>query len=428
MRTPIAGILTIALLICAGCDGSSPIGSHQTTRPLAGGGRLESDDPFNGGPGGSGPKTDDSTGIWPPDDPGYPFIDVLLSVDLDCTETPQREVIRDSAAWRAWWDSHNACLWRDCWQDSSGDGTIGDTIHPDTGWHNNCKVEPPVVDFEHETVVAISVEYDSGSSCMRSVWVTDIQSGASGTTITYDVTRLDSTCCMMIMAPMLARGTSPVIAVRVPHVISGEPAWVRRDTAYTCTWEPDPDEPLVLYYTDATCNLGGDEQAIIDSTRWAEWFHQTWACDSARWNYGRDSNGVTWPGDSTIIIFPGEDSVKPEPFPDPSYPYWIPNVDFSTHAILILRAGDQARWGGGIWLNDIARNGAGTTIDYTVVQPAEDCPPVEYFDSSVNPTVAIRVPLPIDPPVTWNRQIESIKCDWGSDSSWVGIDPNGGRP
>jgi hypothetical protein len=53
----------------------------------------------------------------------------------------------------------------------------------------------------------------------------------------------------------------------------------------------------------------------------------------------------------------------------------------------------------------------GTVIDYTVMEPSGECPEVEE-DWNLQPTVAIRVPLPLTEPVTWNGRTESINCGW----------------
>jgi hypothetical protein len=283
-----------------------------------------------------------------------------------------------------------------------------------------CETDPPTVDFEQYVVAAISVEYDSGAFCYRSVWVTDVQEVEGKTTVYYEVSKLDQTCCDMMGAVFISMGFSPVVAVMIERPITDEVVWVRTNTTFDCPG-PDPNEPMTLHYTDAPCELGAGEEIITDSATWNAWFHAAWVCDSARFGYF--PWGGPWPWDSIIgipeddTLMPWPDSTRPDPYP---YPWWgVPDVDFSTHAVIILRAGDQTQWGGGIWLNDIDRSSGGTVYDYTVMQPSDDCPPMEMMGMGANPTVAIRVPLPIDPPVTWNRHIEPIKCDWGSDSSWV---------
>ena len=100
-------------------------------------------------------------------------------------------------------------------------------------------------------------------------------------------------------------------------------------------------------------------------------------------------------------------------------PWYVANppVDFSTHAVIILRAGPQSYWGGGVWLDRIESNGAGTSIEYTVMVPSTGCPAVG--GGSLNPTVAIRLPLPLPDPITWRRSERPIDCDWNTDSTNV---------
>jgi hypothetical protein len=86
-------------------------------------------------------------------------------------------------------------------------------------------------------------------------------------------------------------------------------------------------------------------------------------------------------------------------------------VDFSTHAVLVLRASSQGRWGGGIWLNSFDVNASGTTIDYSVMEPSDECSEVEA-GKPVRPTAAIRLPLPLNAPINYDRHVESIDCNW----------------
>ena len=102
--------------------------------------------------------------------------------------------------------------------------------------------------------------------------------------------------------------------------------------------------------------------------------------------------------------------------------YTIP-IDFSKYAVIILRADPQTRWGGGIWLDELNVTSEGTEIDYSVMVPAEDCPEVEEYLGVLQPTAAIRVPGNLTEPITWNRRIEEISCDW-TDTTEVVTDPD----
>lgn len=178
------------------------------------------------------------------------------------------------------------------------------------------------------------------------------------------------------------------------------------DIVYDCSWEPDPNEPLALYYTDAACDLGPGHAVITDAEIFADWLATAYACDQARWG-GID--GVPVPEDSTV-------TQPPMPSPD-----WLGlQVDFTTHAVIVLRGDEQDRWGGGAWLAAITAENGGTTIDYAVMTAGENCPVVED-GTTVQPTVAIRVPLPLAEPITWHRTTETIACDWDG-----GGEPGGG--
>jgi hypothetical protein len=398
---PILTLLAlVAWLGCSGTNPTKPSGSHQ---PLAGGGRLETNDPITGNPDSSGP------GYPGPDPYPYPYLTPIYSADRDCADNPRHLIISDSASWKIWWDEVAGCQWRGR-VDPSTDTTI-----VDTGCGGRCETNPPFVDFgAGQVVVAISAEYDSGNFCMRAVSISAIDRGDEGTTIRYDVSRLDETCCSMLMRPMVMTGYTPVVAVVTQGPLPGPLDWVRHDTTFAC-WQPDPNEPVTLHYTSAPCDLGASEQIIRDSTLWEAWYRTARSCDSVGMmtlplpgGYPNipivtleDSNWVN-PGDTTV--------------PGP-YPWWgVPYVDFSKFAVLVLRAGEQNRWGGGIWLDKISRDG-GTTISYSVMAPENECPQMGMV--AVNPTVAVRVPLPLNDPVTWKRSQESIGCGWASDSSWV---------
>jgi hypothetical protein len=194
-----------------------------------------------------------------------------------------------------------------------------------------------------------------------------------------------------------------------------------------CQWVPDPKTPITLYYTDAPCDLGASEVIITDETKFKEWIQTAMACDMARWHEHGDSTTVKI-GDSTgagggqgwvDTIGPG----GPVPYP----PSWNGfDVDFSKQAVVILRAGELTRWGGGIWLDDVKSSATGTTIAYSVMQPGEQCPPVGN-EQIVNPTVAIRVPLPLTAPITWDRRVQAIACDWGHPDDSTRVPPDSSR-
>jgi len=201
-------------------------------------------------------------------------------------------------------------------------------------------------------------------------------------------------------------------AFAVPRFSPDNLIWERRDMTYSCSWHPDPKEPLTLYYTDALCDLGNDEQLITNKADFEAWAARAFECDRKRWEGVYDT--VTY-GKDSVIVNPGDSTVWP--------PYYYDfNVDFSKCAVIILRAGEQTRWGGGIWLNAFNTTDGGTNIEYSVMEPGPDCPEIGivpwYSDGAINPTVAIQVPLPINDPVKWDRQIETIDCNW-KDSIWI---------
>jgi hypothetical protein len=276
------------------------------------------------------------------------------------------------------------------------------------------------VDFDTHAIVLISLEPDTAFG--RGLWVTGIRTSESGSTVDYQVSRLGEDCFRGGYywpedPPLL----SPTIAVLVPGPVPEPVGFAREEVVIDCSWEPDPSEPLCVYYTDVDCDLGPAEAVLRDREGFDAWLEAAFACDQSRW-YGGDStvivypDGRTAPGDSgsaggDTIIVPG----------DPPLPPWIGvDIDFTTHAVLILRAGEQTRWGGGIWLDAIEAGAGGTVIDYTAVVPSGECPEIE--GGVVNPTVAIRVPLPLSEPVTWNRHIETIDCRWDS----TGAEPGTG--
>ncbi|HWR82708.1 MAG TPA: hypothetical protein VN285_05355 [Candidatus Deferrimicrobium sp.] len=426
MKKLMAGVAALCLLFLAGCSDREPVRSSDDTRsPLAGGGRLENSDPFIGGSGDSGPGK--------PDIEPYTGLVALFYADFDCDSTPRQEVISNAEAWESWWQKANACLGWGVPGDSGGwddgDSIWRDSFPIDSGYPIDsiypCSLrfpgmqEVPYVNFDSNVVIAIALEPDSGFG--RSLWVEEVTSSEAGSIVRYVVSQLGEDCYEMLMMPIVALPTSPTIAVMAPRPFHEPVTWERRDTTFSCWWEPDPNAPWTLYYTDGACDLGPNEALITDQTSWEGWLKTAMACDSARWYNPDDS--IIRPGDSTIV---GGHGWSGQPIWWP--PYWdISDVDFSTHAVIVLRAGVQTRWGGGIWLDVFETGAGGTTIEYRVMQPAENCPAVEGDQTAVNPTVAIRVPLPLPEPITFKGSIEVIDCNWGVDSSWVYLDSGGWR-
>lgn len=429
---PLALLILLALaglaLLALGCGDEGPASRPDGTADrLAGGGRKADDDPFMGGADGSGPVLPD----FPEPAPGYP---TLFYSEIDCAAEASLRVITNAEDWQAWWSEAIACLppWilPDCppydsigwgdpppdslpwgdppppdsvpWDslpgDSSGGGWV-DTgwVYPDTLCGDTLYPYPggaPEVDFGANVVIAIRLEEETSTG--RALWVRDVVSGPEGTTVFYEVSRLGEDCEALLMRPGLSPTTSLTTAVLVPRPVTEPVAWTREDVVYHCDWAPDPNEPLALYYTDGDCDLGPGEAVIRDAEAWQAWIDSALACDMARWYE---------PGDSS----------RPS---DPTIPsIWIgSDVDFATHAVLILRADPQTQWGGGVWLDRIAPAEEGTTIAYTVMAPGSECPPVDG-GGVVRPTVAIRVPLPLPDPIVWERHVEMIDCHWESDGS-----------
>jgi hypothetical protein len=194
----------------------------------------------------------------------------------------------------------------------------------------------------------------------------------------------------------------------VPKFPANNITWSRSDTTYSCSWHPDPTIPLVLYYTDAICDLGGSEQIITNKVDLDGWANKALSCDQRRWFEGYSD--TLYGGKDSVVVGPVDTTITP-PFAAIDF-----NVDFSKNAVIILRGGVQTKWGGGIWLNEFKSTDAGTTIEYTVMQPGSNCPDVGISQmsesGSVNPTVAIRVLLPINEPVRWIRNVQTIECNW----------------
>ena len=424
MKQSMIHLLALALLLfAAGCASDGPGGpSNGGTERLAGGGRASDNDAFRGGAQGSGPTQ--------PEDPAHPepnpgFLPLFFS-DIDCQATPSQKVIRDQAEWQSWWAAAVACIppwvtdfpcslgWGDPpplppdtlpypppW-DSTGGGWIDSGwVDPDTGCVDTIYPYPrvaPEVDFDANVVIVISLEPEIAWA--RSIWLQEVVANGGGSTVKYQVSRLGEDCGEILMRPDAPRETTPTVAVEVPRPVDEPVDWQREDVVFHCF--PDPSEPIAVYYTDGDCDLGPGEVVIRDQATFDAWIQAAIACDVARWND---------PTEPPTPIVGGGGAVPP------SLPTPIGfGVDFTTHAVIILRAEPQTRWGGGIWLDRIDASGGSTTIDYTVMEPSDACPPVEG-GAVLRPTVAIRVPLPLPDPVTWNRHVETIDCQWGSDGS-----------
>jgi hypothetical protein len=95
-------VLTIAIgLSCSDDDPSKPSGG--STNHLAGGGRDTGNDPFAGGPDGSGPI---HPGFGVPDSGFIP----IFYADVDCQNAPGERLITNAEDWQAWWTAAIACL------------------------------------------------------------------------------------------------------------------------------------------------------------------------------------------------------------------------------------------------------------------------------------------------------------------------------
>jgi hypothetical protein len=407
-------------------EDSSPAPHTQEFHALAGGGRAVDDDPFIGGPDGSGPN-ESYPGV--PDIAPDGGLRPVAFLDPACGDAPATVVIEDSTAWRIWWEANTGCMemkpdgtWRE------GDPSDSVITYPDSTYPGYWEL--PVVDFNTDVVIAVTLE--SAPSDPRMLIIEDVVASESGTRVLYTVYRPGDDCGYVERDTLNPTTTAPCAAVLVPRPVSAPFTFERRDTTYDCSWEPDPSLPLSIYYTDAACDLGAGEQVLTTQAAWDAWVDAALTCDLARWDCMIDSSGV--PVDSTGV--PGEtggnrgDAAGPDDRTDPVPPpgYSIP-VDFTQFAILVLRAGDQERWGGGVWLTDLHTSAAGTEIEYTVIAPGEDCPPIWNpcgEGNLVNPTVAIRVPLPLPEPITWSRLAQTADCNWsaGSDSGIV-VDPDG---
>jgi hypothetical protein len=409
-----------ALLILASCgdEKSTPSNPQDDgVERLAGGGRSTGDDPFNGGPEGSGPS---NPGFDYPD-PGYL---PLFYSDIDCAQEPSRLVIRNQDDWQAWWTDAIACLDPGAGRDRLPlRGSLRERARYAVAMlDDSVIVEPdstfpyppdaPIVDFEENVIVAVRLEADTLIG--RGVWVTDVVESQTGSEVTLEITQPGDDCFVRSDPPGSSYMASPTLACLIPGRLPEPVTWHTVEVIFDCSWEPDPNLPVALYYTDADCDLGPGEVVLRSGEAFEAWLEVALRCDQARW-IGRDSTvtpgggggepGARWGGG-------GKDSIEVPVDPPPPPPDWIGiDVDFTTHAVLILRAGPQTRWGGGVWLDKFEPAESGTLIQYTVMEPGIDCPEVEG-DAPVNPTVAIRVPLPVPEPITWARETDSIGCQW----------------
>ncbi len=384
--------LLLIQLTLTGCSENDATNPTNKLDRLAGGGRGDSNDPFIGGPGDSGPN-DSLPGV-----PGFPGQGIypIYVTQFASWEQPKYQFIETRDDWVAWWDTAMSYFER------FPKPTIpipGDSTNPDSSWpgpDSNWVPPMPEIDFSTNLVVVIRLEPGSWG---RYFYIAQIETGVSGSTIHYEVLTPGDDCPVPEAPAVL---TIPVGAFVVPRPLPEPREFEMVETTYDCSWEPDPNEPYALYFSDAECpEIGDGEKVIRSADEWKSWTDQAWTCDMERWGGYNDTSLIIW-----------IDTIRTDP-PDMS---WL--VDFSTHAVIILRSAENVRWGGGIWLNRFEVTGSGTSIEYTDVQPEGSCPPTED-GSSVRPTVAIRVPLPLTEPITWIRNVETVSCDWG-DSTKIG--------
>lgn len=409
-------VLAAGAILLSGC-GDSPTGISQTPNqlnPLAGGGRLRGDDPFGRS------RYTDSVANFPgpepwsgpiPDSGGEQWYTVFVS-SFDCANDPGEVVIDNAADWEAWWRAANDCVWIQDSTMSFGNHHHADTFPhepPDTTHpgHPGDEGEPPYIDFSQYWIAAIRIAFEEGPICMRGLYVQTIEREGTETVVYYEVFRVEGDCCDMIMAPLMLWAGSPVVAVAFERPESGPVRFVRSDTKVECRM-PDPSMPITLHYTDTPCDLGPGEQLISDRETWDHWYRAAISCDSARWSYGF-SGRPDWP-----------DTVPRDSVPPGTGNWWwgTPDVDFNHYAIIILRASEQFRWGGGIWLTEIRPSNGGTTIEYCVMEPGAECPLIDVQPGRLEPTVAVRIPKP-EGQVFWQRSVEVIDCNWGVDSTVV---------
>jgi len=373
------------LALLAGCSDSGTNPENEQVGHLAGSGRSNDTDDFSGGPADSGPN-DSLLNQSYPDLPQqyYP----LFTFCVTCEELANHQIIDDQTDWE---ESLNVIV--DCLSELSA----YDELSKDSLLSAYLSMDVDFADY----VLAL-IKFSSANCGRDRIDIIGLSTSVDGTEITYLVLSPGDEC----VTPGNGSDTVETIAVfEIPSPIEEPVSWIREDSTYNCTWQPDPDRPIMLYYTDADCELGSGEQIISQDSDWEAWLETAYNCDYERWGGWAD----TVYADCTLVV--------PGPIE-----YTIP-IDFSKYAVIILRADPQTRWGGGIWLDELNVTSEGTEIDYSVMVPAEDCPEVEEYLGVLQPTAAIRVPGNLTEPITWNRRIEEISCDW-TDTTEVVTDPD----
>jgi hypothetical protein len=380
-----------------------------------------------GGLADSGPATPDEKPGAPDVYPGFP---VVYYSDLNCFGEAFESVIESEAAFEEWMTSATSCAGD--FPPPLPDGSVGTAraaqAEPDQPPPPDRPTEPgeptdpwwgePNVNFETSVVVVIGLEEAAGWG--RYVQLADVSTTGNITHVRFEVLTPGEDCWAVLMGPFdpAQVQTAPVVAAVVPRPIGEVLAFERTETVWHCIVEPDPSIPLTLYYTDGPCDLGADEAVIRSADSWEAWLGTAAECDFARWGSGVEPSlppDVDGGGSSD-----GVGTAEPGVAIDPPTGWLSPSVDFATHAVLILRAPAQARWGGGVWLSAIEDGAPGTAVEYWVMTPGPDCPAVEG-GATLRPTVAIRVPLPLADPVVFRRNTETVDCRWD-----VPVDDPGG--
>lgn len=389
--------LFVAISLFAGCGSDKPTEPDKPeSTHLAGGGRESDNDPFIGGPGISGPN-DTLPGI-PGFDTDVQYFPVFFT-DNGCPQQLQFEIIVDQTNWQEWWAGAVDCADGNFKRSviPIPDSTVSDSgvVGPDSLWPGYA----PFVDFGTHIVLVFKLEQGLSG---RYIWIRSIQGREDETDVNYEVSSPADDCFGPLIDPNIF--TNPVAAFIVPRPERMTFSWNRSDVTYRCSWVPDPLLPLTLYYTDAICPaLGETEQLIRTLDEFTAWVEAAWECDISRWGTPVDT---LWGADSTVVG-------------DRPIPTFDNMVDFTTHAVLILRADVQSAWGGGIWLDRFEPGAAGTVVQYSVMTPGDSCPEVGN-GALLQPTVAIRVPLPIAEPLFITRIRDTISCGWVGDSTQVG--------
>ncbi len=389
--------LAVGFWLFTGCGSDKPTEPDKPeSQRLAGGGRENDSDPFIGGPGISGPN--DTLPGLPGFDTGIQYFPVFFT-DNGCPQQMQFETVVDSANWEEWWDGAIDCANGNFKRNfiPLSDSTVSDTVvvGPDSLWPG----EAPPVDFGTHIILILKLEQGLAG---RYIWIRSLEEKENETVVSYEVSSPADDCFGPLVDPNIF--TNPVAAFIVPRPGVMTFAWNRSDVTYSCSWVPDPSLPLTLYYTDAICPaLGESGQLIRTSEEFTAWVEAAWECDVSRWGTPVDT---LWGTDSTVV---GDRPVPP-----------LDNmVDFTTHAVLILRTDIQTSWGGGIWLDKFEPGSAGTIVQYSVMIPGDECPAVGN-GAALQPTVAIRVPLPVAEPLFITRISDTLSCGWVGDSTQVG--------